>query len=156
MEDKRMNLDVLAGALKRVDAGKYDHSLLTSVLRHLYAIDSAEQKMIMKTALLSDMSFNELMEHIRSQFIVLQQEDAEGQYCGLGFGEECVSVATWKTWDTPDHADMVKTTKLCYKDHDGKKRCDQFLDFAEFWMELNEASFGEFLSGIPTLREEEE
>lgn len=145
---QKMNLDVLTKQLRNVDAANYDHPDLFRVMKHLGSLEPKVQERIIKTAIKIDMNYEDLMEHVRSQFIILKQKDEDGKYCGLGFGGKCTSVATWDSWNTPEHADNVDVTKVCYSDSDGNLRCGHLLDFAELWMDTNLASFQEFLDGI--------
>lgn len=151
----KLKIDVLAKQLRVVDASNYDHPDLYKVMKHLGTLDARMQKMIIKTALNVDFTYEDLMEHVRSQFIVLQQKDQDGKYCGLGFGEKCTSVATWDGWDVPKHAEGVDVTGLCYASFGngiggsgGELRCGHLLDFAELWMDVNGKSFDEFLDGV--------
>lgn len=148
LNSKKMNLDVLAKQLRNIDATNYDHPDLFRVMKHLGSLEPNVQERIIKIATGVDMNYEDLMEHVRSQFIVLKQKDEDGKYCGLGFGDKCTSVATWDSWNTPEHAADVDITKVCYSDSDGNLKCGHLLDFAELWMDTNDASFQEFLDGI--------
>lgn len=143
-----MNLDVLCKKLCEVDATNYDHQLLGQVMGYLGSLDPVTQKSVIKTALNIDWSYKKLLEHVRGLFVILKQDDDQGKYCGLGFGKECISVATWNGWSLPKHAQEVDTTELCYKSDDGTLRCGHLLDFAEVWMDYHEESFMEFAKGI--------
>lgn len=148
---RKMNLDVLVKYLRKVDDKGYDSNLTCKVLQHLGCLDERTQRVVIKVALGVDASYEELMDHVRGLFKVYKQNDEEGQFCGLGFGNSgnCVSVATWEGWDIPEHADQVDITEqVCYKGADGQLRCGHLLDFAELWMDANEASFSEFLDGL--------
>jgi len=146
-----MKIDVLAKQLRVVDASNYDHPDLYKVMKHLGTLDARTQNMIIKTALSVDFTYEDLMEHVRSQYIVLQQKDQDGKYCGLGFGEKCTSVATWDGWEVPKHAEKADITDLCYAGDNGgggDLRCGHLLDFAELWMDVNQKSFEEFCDGV--------
>ena len=145
---QKMNIDILTKELRIVDAANYDHPNLFRVMKHLGALEPHFQDIVVKTAIDVDMTYEDLLEHVRAQFIILKQNDEEGKYCGLGFGEKCTSVATWNDWEIPEHAADVDITKICYADADGNLRCGHLLDFAELWMDVNNASFQEFLDGI--------
>lgn len=143
-----MNLDVLVKYLRKVDLQAYDSNLTCRVLKHLGCLDDRTQRVVIKTALQVNISYQELVEHVRKQFKILKHEDDIGKYCGLGYGEDCVSVATWSGWQNPKHAKDVDVTQVCYKDSNGVMRCGHLLDFAEMWMDMNDASFQEFLKGL--------
>ena len=127
-----MNIDVLAKALREVDNKNYDHPLMCKVLHHLSCLEPRLQQLVIKVALgIDDFTYEDLVEHIRGQFVILQQVDNLGAYCGLGFGEKCVSVATWDSWGFPEHAQDTDITKVCYSDGKGELRCGHLLDFVE-------------------------
>lgn len=144
----KLNIDVLAKELIAVDEAAYDHPNMGKVFKYLATCTPEVQQSIIETALGVEYDIFELMDHVRSQFVILQQSDAQGDFCGLGFGDNCVSVATWDGLDLPTKPSQVDVTKICYKDKGGKMRCGHLLDFTELWMEMNEMSFGEFLQGV--------
>ena len=150
MNAKKMNLDVLVKYLRLIDDKGYDSPLVCKVLHYLSCLDERTQEVVIKVALNIDINYPKLMDHVRAQFVILKQTDDVGKYCGLGFGDSCLSVASWNGWDSPKHADDVDVTKLCYKSADGTLRCGHLLDFAEMWMDMNDTTFSEFTKGITT------
>jgi hypothetical protein len=145
---KRCNLDVLTNALRTIDAAHYDHPQLTYVMEVLGNLDPSSQKIVIMSALTIPITYSQLMDHVRQQFVVLRQQDRDGSYCGLGFGEKCVSIATWNSHNLPHHADEVIVTPHCIQGKNGKLRCGHFLDFAELWIDKNGGTFGDFLSKV--------
>lgn len=146
----KLKIDTLALKLRTIDEANYDHSDMSAVFHYLSELEPRLQRMVIKVALGVDYDLQQLMEHVRSQFVILKQNDDDGKYCGLGFGAECTSVATWDHWGLPKKAQDVNITKVCYDDGQGNLRCGHLLDFAELWMEMNDASFEQFLKGIRT------
>lgn len=143
----QINLDVLVKGLRQIDAEAYNSPLTCKVLKHLNNLNERTQRAVIKNAIGHDISYDQLMEHIRMQFRVLKQVDQEGQYCGLGYGKACVSVATWNGWQIPKHASDVDIT---ISTDDRTPRCSPMLDFAELWMDHYDASFEDFLNGVET------
>ena len=141
---KTLNIDTLTLELRSLDSANYDHINLGKVFGYLSLLSEVEQNMIIKTSIGHQISFEELMTHVQSLYVIQEQSDQDGQFCGMGFGNECTSVATWDGLGNPKKASDVETTKICYKNSDGTLRCSGLLDFAEFWMTYNKASFEKF------------
>ena len=147
-QNVQMNLDVIAKTLMKVDADGYDHPLLGKVLYCLGSLSPSEQKSVIKVALNIDLTHEQLIDHVKSLFFVLKQKDDIGEYCGLGFGDKCVNVATWRDWILPQHATDVDVAKICYRDSDGTLRCSHLLDFMELFMDVKKVSFEELISEL--------
>lgn len=145
---QNMNLDVLARALRDVDLADYDHPHLGKVFGYISRLCKREQLQVIKAAVGQEFTFDQLLSHVINQFVILEQSDNKGQFCGLGFGEECVSVATWDGLEAPMNAEEVSVTKLCYKGADGKLRCGHLLSFLEFTLDYKEMTFQELCDCI--------
>lgn len=149
-----INIDVLTKALRKVDKAEYDHSQMARVIHYLAQLPPKKQDLVIRHATGVKADLMQLLEHIRQQFVILRQEDEDGTYCGLGFGKKCTSVATWNSWKTPTKFEQIDVTQLCYMGTDGALRCGHLMEFAEIWMELNGATFHDFLEGIPVEQRE--
>ena len=150
MQNNKSNLTDLVETLIDVDSQDYDHPLLYKLFNNLANLDVKSQDLVIENALNYDLSYNELMDHIRMQFIVLKQLDQKGKYCGLGYGDKCVSVGTWDTHDLPKNMNDMDIISDCYTNSNNELRCGHLINFVELWMEVNNKSFDEFLSGLKT------
>lgn len=144
-----INLDVLTKTLKRVDKAEYDHNLMAKTIYYLSRLPPKKQELVIRHATGVRADLMQLLEHIRGQFVLLRQVDDEGTYCGLGFGRKCTSVGTWSSWKNPKSPEQMDVTDVCYRGTDGQLRCGQQLEFIELWMDLNQATFQDFLEGVP-------
>jgi len=148
-----MDVGALCHRLMMVDKHEYDDSDLVKVLQDISQSKPYMQNAIITTSLKVNYTFDELLEYIRQQYFILQHEDEEGPYSGLGFGNECISMTTWDGWDeNPTEVidtDITPTTLPKSK----VLRTAHLWEFIEFWKDYYNLGFSDFLDGLEVASE---
>jgi hypothetical protein len=126
--------------LLAVDVAAYNHEDLTLVMSELSRLSTSQQNEVIYTSLHVSYTFHQLMEYVRQQFFLLYQEDVQGPYTALAFGNECVGLCTWDGHDVVladlDHAYYFEDSQ------------EQLLTFIDFWVDFYETTPEDFFSGL--------
>ena len=134
----------LTKTLKEIHDANYRDCRLVDALREAAKLSPSAQETLIFNITSMRKNFDDYLEYVRRMFFVLKQNDEEGQYCALGFGDECISVATWDE-DFPDNVSDIDFTSESATD---PAQCRYLEDFMKFWLSYFGADPIDFLSDL--------
>ena len=130
-----MNAKLLA-----VDLTEYNHEDLTSVMMEISTWNTQQQNNVIYDSLHVSYTFHQLMEYVRQQFFILYQEDEEGPYSVLAFGNQCIGIATWQ-----GHEKVPSDLDHAYYFEDSR---ENLLTFIDFWMAYYGTTLEDFFQDL--------
>lgn len=130
----------LSKRLLAVDVAEFNHDDLTSVMKEISRLSVSKQNSLIHESLHVSYTFHQLMEYVRQQFFILYQEDEEGPYSALAFGNECIGICTWE-----GHEDVPSDLDNAYY---FENTHENLLTFIEFWVDYYETTLEDFFQEL--------
>lgn len=146
-----LKMQTLIRKFHSVDIKEYDHNNLTFVIKEISILPPKVQNNVIHSATRQSLTFHQLMEYIRQQFYILHQEDDEGPYSALVFGNTCISIGTWDGHEKS----LSDLDEMYYTDvwnEDGESlRVEHLLVIIEFWIDFYETTLEDFFSSLEVI-----
>lgn len=134
--DSEISLDVVTKALISLNRKEFNDHRLTDFLSIFSELEPTKQEILTKVVLGKNLTYKQLLDHIRKNFYIKKQRDSEGKFSALGFGTSETNVTTWSDWGEPkNHSQTNPNPNSNYLNQ-----------FVCTWCDINKKGFDDFTS----------